>query len=596
MKSFRGMRLDGVGSETLAGVIAGSARHGSRTAFRFIASDGSETGRLEYDSLHRRILHTAASLAERYPAGSVILIALPTSPAAVVAVLGAICAGLTPALVPPPGHPRDLRGSGRLARIAAHLRDAALCTNAAGKTALAGVPGAAELAARALLVDDELGCDAGAPPAWRPPDAGPGSTAYLQFTSGSTGAPRGAALTHANVLSNLDLIRRVVAHDFAAPLLSWLPLYHDMGFVVGVLLALRVGATSVLAPAAGFAADPLGWLETIHRLGISGSGAPPFAFEQCLRRAERGDARLAGLDLSSWRTVYTGAEPLAPGLLDAFTARFAPLGFRRDAFFCCYGLAEATLLVAGGRRPAATGDDRVTYPLLPEVPVRIADPETGAVGEAGAEGEILVAGPSVAAGYHGDPAATAATFRADGETRWLRTGDLGRVDDGRLTVTGRLKDVIVVRGANLHAADVEEVVRAAHPLVRHETVAAVALPGTATEALALALELKPPRESSARAQAEVRAAVSEAVATALGVVPDRIVLVRRGSLPRTTSGKLMRAAIRTAILEDSLAELDADPTRRRRAASRSRSSAWRAAFPAPTRPRRSGTTWRPGPT
>jgi acyl transferase domain-containing protein/acyl-CoA synthetase (AMP-forming)/AMP-acid ligase II/surfactin synthase thioesterase subunit/acyl carrier protein len=545
------------GRGTLVDAVFERAAHdGARVAFRFVAGDafGAE---LTYAQLAEQAVRRAASLQARFERGALLVLAMPTSPAAVVTAVGAMLAGLLPAVMPPPGHPRDARNLQRLLRVLRQHADAGLCVTAEARSALlrAG-DDAAQLAARALEVADDGACDDGAA-AWRDPHAGPDDGAYVQYTSGSTQAPRGALLTHGNLLANSDLIRDVFAHDDGVRMLSWLPLHHDMGFIAHVVHAVHVGAHSMLAPPSWFAQDPLRWLETIARERVATSGAPPFAYAACLRAALRDEPRLRGLDLSSWRNAYVGAEPVAPALLAEFARTFARCGLRDDALLPCYGLAEATLFVAGGHvAPAALGE-RVRYRVYPAVDVEVRDPRTGAACANAAEGEIVLGGPTISREYYRDAAATAATRWPSAAGPALRTGDLGRLDGGELTITGRLKDVIVVRGGNLHAGDVEEIARGADERLRHEAIAAVALPGASTERLAVVAEAKLGGGPAAAAQADaLRASIADAVAAGTGVVPDPVRLVRRGSLPRTTSGKLARSEVRAALLEG---RLDAVP-------------------------------------
>ncbi|MDB5041438.1 MAG: hypothetical protein JWN27_2164, partial [Candidatus Eremiobacteraeota bacterium] len=541
------------GAGTLIDIVLERAtRLGARPAFRFLGGDDARS-ELSYELLERLVAQSGAQLRRRFERGSLLLLALPTSPAAVVTVLGALRAGLLPALMPVPGHPRDTRSLQRLVQVRRRNPGAGLCVSPEGAVVLARAGGdAAEFARTALEIADagEAGAESPEAEAFA---GDPDGNAYVQYTSGSTQTPRGVVLTHRNLLANSELIARVFGHGDEERMLSWLPLHHDMGFIAHVVHSIAVGATSILASPAWFTEDPLRWLETIATERIGTSGAPPFAYETCLRCAEREPARLEGLDLSSWRNAYVGAEPVRWDLMQEFARRFAPYGLRNDAVLPCYGLAEASLFVAGGHARADEAAEHVRYPLDPAIDVEIRDPKTGAALDHGAEGEIVVAGASISREYYHDAEATAATRWVDASRTWLRTGDLGMLSDRALTITGRVKDVIIVRGANHHAADIEALARRADHRLRYEAVAAVAIPGKSTEGLAVVAEVKlgggAPR---AVEEAALREAIVDAVAAGSGIVPSRVLLVRRGTLPRTTSGKLARGAVRAALLDGCL--------------------------------------------
>ncbi len=412
---------------------------------------------------------------------------------------------------------------------------------------------------------------------WIPDGGGGADTAMLQYTSGSTAAPKGVVLTHRNLLHNLSLIRSAyhVEHGPEAVGVFWLPPFHDMGLIGGILQPCYVGRGAVLMSSATFLQRPLSWLEAMSKFRATTSAAPNFAFDLCVERIKPEETRT--LDLSAWHTVFDGAEPIRAETIDRFSRTFADAGFRREAFFPCYGLAEATLFVSGGPwgqgpstlgvsraaleekrvAPATAGDHlRLVSSGTPATgqSVRIVDPDALTACDERRVGEIWVSGASVAAGYWNNIEETRLTFDAtiagEGDRRFLRTGDLGFIDDGQLFVTGRLKDLIILGGRNYYPQDLELAAERSHPSLRPGHAAAFALAAEGDEQLAIALEVtRHHRETENEA---VFSAVRRALAEREGVLPQVIVLVRQNGIPRTSSGKVQRRATRSMLLAGTL--------------------------------------------
>ncbi|HEX5760111.1 MAG TPA: amino acid adenylation domain-containing protein, partial [Thermoanaerobaculia bacterium] len=391
--------------------------------------------------------------------------------------------------------------------------------------------------------------------------------------------PKGVVVTHGNLLDNEEAIRVAFAQSEASLVVGWLPLYHDMGLIGNVLQPLYAGARAVLMAPLSFLQRPALWLETISRYRATTSGGPNFAYDLCVRKV--GEAEKAALDLTSWSLAFNGSEPVRAETLERFAAAFARCGFRRQAFFPCYGLAEATLFVTGGSPaeppvvrevdaaalerhrvvdapPGAPGSRSLVGcgRAAPAQAVRLIDPESRLPCPPAWVGEIWVAGPSVAAGYWRRPAETESTFGAlpagvaGGEGPFLRTGDLGFLSAGELFVTGRIKDLIILRGRNHYPQDLERTAEASHPALRPGCAAAFAVDRDGEGRLVLLVEAE--RSSAAQVAAAAEAA-RRAVAEEHEVAVEEVVLLRRGTILKTTSGKIRRGACRAAYLAGELA-------------------------------------------
>jgi amino acid adenylation domain-containing protein len=516
------------------------------TAFHFLDDGDPATTRVTtYGELDRAARAVATALAERQAAGQPVLLVCPPGPTYVTGFLGCLYAEA----VAVPVHPPDLAHASRsLPRLQAVLADSGARVAVGTADPALADDAAPELAG--LQWVDAASLPASAGDGWQPAPVDADSLALLQYTSGSTGSPKGVMLSHANLLHNAELVHAGFGTSPDTMGVSWLPPYHDMGLIGGILQPIYAGFPVVLMAPATFLRRPLTWLETITHYRATMSGGPNFAFDLCVRRTT--PQQRAALDLSTWTVAFSGAEPVRAATLDRFAEAFAPAGFRREAFYPCYGLAEATLIVSGGQPPRRTGKGHVTAGRpLGEQRLAIVDPDTATACPAGSEGEIWLAGPSVARGYWGRPAETAETFHArlaaDPDRRYLRTGDLGHLDPaGDLVVTGRIKDLIIVRGRNLHPEDLELAVEQRVPGLRPGGCVAVGLDRAGEEQVAIACELQPPLPDRHAASATL-AAVREAIAEAAQVAVTGVVLLRPGHIPRTTSGKVRRQASRQAL-------------------------------------------------
>ncbi|WP_327706204.1 fatty acyl-AMP ligase [Streptomyces decoyicus] len=522
-----------------------------------------------YRALDEGARRLAGWLQDRGAAGERVLIVHSDRRLFAISFLACLYAGALAVPVPPPD------GRGNLeARLAGIVKDAApLLALADG----AGAPDVSRLLAR--HGHGHIPCLAAevvpASGAWQEPDLPGDTVAFLQYTSGSTREPRGVVVTHDNLLANQRAISRVLHTLPGARLGGWLPFHHDMGLIGQLLHPLWLGGSSVLLSPEAFVRRPVRWLEAIGQHHVTVSGAPDFAYDLCVRRVT--DEQLATLDLSGWETAVSGGEPVRPATLRAFAERFAPAGLRPEVLTPCYGLAEATLLAsgapAGTERRELTADAAALETHELRAPAEgaprrlltdcgepadgellIVDPATRKPLPDGRIGEIWLSGDSVARGYWRRPAETAAAFNgttAAGRGGYLRTGDLGTREDGRLYVTGRLKDMIVVAGRNLYPQDLETTVQRLSALFG--AVTAFVVPGE-PERVVVVQELR----AGSRYDIDL-AALTSSIGAALteeyDVRAGAVLLVRPGTVRRTTSGKVERAAMRRQFLQGELRPL-----------------------------------------
>jgi amino acid adenylation domain-containing protein len=545
------------------------SRANAETRYTYLREDGED--HLSFAALDRRARAIGARLAEAGLGGERVLLVYPPGLDYVAAFFGCLYAGALAVPVFPPDPARLDRTLPRLVGVATDARPAAVLTTQSLLPVGHALTGGAGLPEMAWISSDDVpDTDADR---WEQPEVAPDTTAFIQYTSGSTQEPRGVLLSHRNLLHNLGLIRQSFGATAASTALSWLPLYHDMGLIGGILQPLYVGFPMVLASPLRFLSDPLGWLESLSRRGITHSGGPNFAYDLCVRRFDA--ARCRDLDLSRWVVAFNGAEPVRPQTIERFTTTFAPYGFDPAAFLACYGLAEATLIVTGrrtGRPPrrldvdAARLADGAAVPVQPtgggprtaslislgevvgDQQLSIVDPVSGAPCPPGRVGEIEVSGPSVAGGYWGRPRDAAFPERAG--RRWLRTGDLGFLTDGELFVTGRQKDMIIVRGRNIAPQDLEQAAVDAGIGVRPGCVAAFGVDVEGEERVVVAAEIAATVTGDQLAEAARRV---RAVLVAEHEAPvHEVVLLAAGTVPKTSSGKIRRGATRQLYLDGGL--------------------------------------------
>ncbi|WP_432132567.1 fatty acyl-AMP ligase [Streptomyces tendae] len=533
----------------------------------------------DFDTDARRI---AAELQHRYPPGSRILLLFPPVQF-ITAFVACLYAGMVAVPAPLPGsfgHERR-----RLRGIATDAEVTAVLTDAANRPAVAEWLSGEQLPPLDLLATDAD--EWAAPDSWRDPAPGHDTIALLQYTSGSTGDPKGVVISHGNLLANASALYRALDIDEGTRFGGWAPHYHDMGLMAQTLPALFLGSTCALLNPVTFIKSPYQWLRMIDRYDIGWSAAPNFAYELCCRRVS--DEQIARLDLSRWTHAVNGSEPVHAATVARFAKRFSSAGLSPEAPSPCYGLAEATVFVSGAahRVPAVARVDterlarhefhEVSFPApgrellgngrAADFDVRVVDPDTHEPLPVGRVGEVWLRGASVSRGYWRNETATRATFQArtaDGDAGYLRTGDLGVVRDGELFVTGRLKETLILRGRNLYPQDIEHELRA-----RHKELGAVGAVFTAPLAVGAHGEEEDTEEGlvvthevagrpDAAALRALAAKIRRTVVEEFGVRVTGVVLLRRGQVRRTTSGKIQRAEMRRLCLAGELSPEYAD--------------------------------------
>ena len=564
----------GAAARTLVELVERRAsEHPDRTAFRLLSDGDFESDSLTYSDLSQRARAVAVELSAMCGPGDRAILLYASGLDFVIGFFGCLHAGLiaVPAYTLDPG-----RLSRTIARLETMIEDAepsvALTDRASLEAIQRLIPDHPKLARVRWIATEDVAVESSAK--WVRPQQDPDATAVIQYTSGSTTTPRGVMLSHRNILANEEVFANTFGYSNETTFLGWVPLAHDLGLFAHVVLPLYVGASSVLMTPEAFIQNPSRWLKAVAEYPNAATHAPNFAYELSARRFAAEE--LAGLDLSRMHTADLGGEPVRPETLDLFERTFGTCGFQRDQLVAAYGLAEATLLVSSARNPRmmrlnaeelardhVVVDEREDAPVkvlvslgkpTPRQRVAIVDPQNGKECSAGQVGEIWVNGPNVGQGYWRKLEATQRTFQAlisgTNEGPFLRTGDLGFLDQGELFVTGRLKDVVILHGRNHYPQDFEFTVEKCDHALRPGCTAAFSIDTQAGEGLAVVQELRG-RDATLDFNELIRK-IRRALFQEHGLNAHAIALVASGSVPKTSSGKIQRQACRAAYLSGAL--------------------------------------------
>ena len=561
--------------QTIVDLLRWRATHQpERIAFTYLSDGETQKTNLTYKNMDIQARSIAAMMQSKIKNGRCVLLLHPQGLEFITAFFGCLYAGV---IAIPANPPRSNRNLSRLKAIATDAQVTMALTIGSKMTDMERLAGQANPSRPLqLLSTDDLSTDLAQQ--WEIPALTSDRLAFVQYTSGSTGKPKGVMVSHGNLLHNQRLIKEGFGNTDKIINVGWLPLYHDMGLIGNILQSVYLGARSILMSPAAFIQKPFRWLHAISRYKATTSGGPDFAYDLCVQKIT--PEQKVQLELKSWEVAFNGAEPVRAETLERFSTEFASCGFRKEAFYTCYGMAEATLIIAGGVKSVAPvvrkynktalEHDKVAVAVatqgnsrtlvgcgraLLDQNVIVVDPETRIRCRPGLVGEIWLQGQSVAKGYWKNPEKTRQTFHAfladTGQGSYLRTGDLGFIQEGELFIAGRLKDLIIIRGRNHYPQDIELTVEKSHPSLRSGGVAAFSIEADGQERLVVACEVQ--RRFIRKLDIEkVVGAIQQAVSQEHELQVHAVELLKPASIPKTSSGKIQRHACKAGFLEKSL--------------------------------------------
>jgi len=551
----------------------------NQLSYRYLVDGEYDEVVMTYEELDRRARSIAALLRSSAKAGDRALLIFPPGLDFIAAFFGCLYARILAVPVYPPHPARLEKNLSIILRVAADAKPTvALLTSSLYDVIKSRKEIADEFGNIRLMATDNDDINEWTNE-WQLPEIKKNDLAFLQYTSGSTTAPKGVMISHGNLLHNLDLIGKCFGVSGESHAVSWLPPYHDMGLIGGILQPLYSGFSITLIPHMMFLQRPFRWLQTISRFHATISGGPNFAYDLCIKKIKPEQKEL--LDLSSWEVAFNGAEPVYHKTLDQFADYFAPRGFRRKAFLPCYGLAESTLMVTGAHKnrtplvqhlmnselaqnqvkitPEMREDTRTMVSCgqnISDQDIRIVNLKTLTECNDDEVGEIWVSGSSVACGYWNKPSETEFTFDArlpnSKDESFLRTGDLGFLHEGELYITGRIKNLIISEGKNHYPHDIEKTIEGSHPAIRQTGCAVFSIYRSGAENIIVVVEID--YKFIVRSE-EVIKTIREAVSMHHGLHVNDIVLTNPGGIPKTTSGKIKHFLCKEYYLAETFNEI-----------------------------------------
>ncbi|MFN6181484.1 MAG: fatty acyl-AMP ligase [Dolichospermum sp.] len=548
----------------------------NQLAYIFLKNRENQEQNITYQQLSQNSKNIAIKLQSLIPKGSRALLLYPQGLEFINAFLGCLYAGIIAVPAYPP------KRNQKMSRLAAIIKDAQpqiiLTTSSMLESIKEKLTDIVDSSALQWLATDSLNNDE-EELSYIFPNISSDSLAFLQYTSGSTGTPKGVMISHGNIVHNSASIQKAFELTEKSVSVTWLPSFHDMGLIDGIIQPLYTGFLGVILPPESFLQRPIFWLQAITKYRATHSGGPNLGYELCVEKIAPEQQK--NLDLSSWVSAYSGSEPIRRRTIENFITKFQSSGFQSQYFYPCYGMAEATLMITGGNIEDEPVYLNVQSELLEnkivlkadvgrdnyqqmvgcghtwlDTEIRIVDPETCTQCADNQVGEIWVSGSSIAQGYWHQPEKTTETFQAKlvdvGERNFLRTGDLGFIQNGELFITGRIKDVIIIWGRNHYPQDIEYSVQQSHKALSLDCGAAFTVEVNNQEKLVIVQEVE---RTYLRKLAvdEIVSAIRETVALNHGLQVYAILLIKPASIPKTSSGKIQRHACRQGFLKETLA-------------------------------------------
>jgi acyl-CoA synthetase (AMP-forming)/AMP-acid ligase II len=541
-------------ASTMIDVLAArSVENAEDTALAFLDDRGAEAGEISYAELFARASKVAARLARHGEQGRVVII-LPTCVEFPAALLGCMLSGKIAVPMPVPNNHR----AGDMLALLDDCEPCCMITTSGLKNALKGKLNGTRWESLEVLAAEDLATDE----PFRQRRISEDAIAVLQYTSGSTSLPKGVIIRHRNIMANNRMLKDSFGLERSSTVVGWTPLYHDQGLIGNLLHPLYIGAKCVLMPPIAFLRSPMLWLRTISKYRAHTSGGPNFAFNLCVDKFDA--AQCEGVDLSSWKIAFNGAEPVSPTTMTRFCETFAPYGFDSRAMFPCYGMAEATLFVSGGpvgggvtvtRHDSDNGQGALELAcsgqVHPDISIHIEPVEGATSGSNRTIGEICLAGPNITSGYWRRRPEEAFVDSQTG-LRYLRTGDLGFLDEGGLYVTGRKKELMIVRGRNIYPYDIEQTIAESHATFQKGACAVFALVREANAEEVVAVQEVARAARHSLPYEELAGVVRKNVIRRHDVRLNRLYFVTPGFIPRTSSGKIKRVALANSLLVNSV--------------------------------------------